>query len=122
MLLLLQMSNKLLTRVFKTLVYTFIILALIEERVLAFRAWDCAGNNTASITIDLTEPQMCENIESYYHDPSEVRAQIMAVDVRRGVDAYQCKAVEDSDVTRCGFDRYQSNWGAVKGQTVAHFK
>ena len=91
-------------RVFKTFVCAFLLLMIIEERVLAFRAWDCAGNRTASITIDLTEPQMCEDIESYYHEPTEIRAQIMAVDIRRSVAAFQCSATEDSDVTRCGFD------------------
>ena len=73
-----------------------------SHSLLAYR---CAGGNTTSITVDLTDTKVCDGPEAFYAEPEEVNIQLMATDVTRGITSHRCQAFEDADTTRCGFDR-----------------
>ena len=70
----------------------------------ALFAYDCSGRGAKTIAVDLSNPEECDEPETYYHSPEDLNIQLMAVELDRQVSGYQCQVSVSAEVSRCGYD------------------
>lgn len=76
----------------------------LTKGVTAITAYDCSERHIKYQTIDLLEPNQCEDPVWDYHEPQNERIQVFQMDREFPVTAFTCRASKTIRVHSCGFD------------------
>jgi hypothetical protein len=91
-----------------------IAIAYLGCEVESLQAFDCNGNGTHYVALDLVEPASCPDPEKDYEEGVPIKIQLLQTDTSLPIQAYQCDIVVSKQVTHCGFDSitYGVHWPA----------
>lgn len=81
-----------------------LILLFCVAIVGGFTAYDCEHNEASIVKVDGGDVAPCPTTSIDYLPPKKINMQVIQVDTRYPVKAYQCKATVTQIVTRCGFN------------------
>lgn len=68
-----------------------------------FAVYDCGHEDSRHVPIDLHEPETCLTATTAYHDPVNITVEVLMLNNRLTLNAYQCQMFITREVSKCGF-------------------